>query len=325
MKQFLFLAALLAMGTPRMLAADANTVEIAYSGTTATVTIADNIASYVTASANGAHVTITQTNTADVDGAEITYILSGTSTNGEFYLNGSYKCTVSLNGLTLTNPSGAAISIINGKRIKVKAETNTENTLVDGSGSQKGCLYVKGHLELRGYGTLNVTGNFAHGIKSGEYMSVKNLTVNVKSAVKDGMNCNEYFLMESGTVNITNAAGDGIQCDIDNTAGTSIAASDDQHTDEDTGNVYMTGGTLNIALASTSTGKLIKAAGEISMTGGTYNGVTGIETVPVSTTATSAPSAIYDLSGRQYADGSALPHGVYIIHNNGKTYKVNVK
>lgn len=326
MKKTLSLIAGLLLTTSQLMAVDNNTVEIAYSGTSATVAVADNIASYVTVTKSGAHVTVVQTNTANIDNAEITYLLSGTSTDGEFYLTGSYKCTVSLNGLTLTNPKGAAITIMDGKRVKVKTETDTNNTLVDGSGgSQKGCLYVKGHLELRGYGTLNVTGNTKHGIKSGEYMSVKNITVNVLSAVGDGMNCNEYFLMESGTVSITKAGDDGIQIDIDNASGTPTAASDDLHTDEDTGNFYQTGGTLNIALATTSAGKLIKAAGEESHTGGTYNGTsydTGIGQLTATTPGTSL-TGIYDLGGRRLS--GLVGKGISIINDNGKTTKVYSK
>ena len=86
------------------------------------------------------------------------------TTDGGFYMAGSYKATVELNGLTLTNVSavysGAAVHIQNSKRINVKVVTGTENTLVDAaSGSQKGCLYIKGHAEFKQYGTLNVVGN----------------------------------------------------------------------------------------------------------------------------------------------------------------------
>ena len=321
-KSLILFAALLLVGTQQMLAVDSNTVEIAYSGTTATVTIADNIAAYVSVSSGtSSHVVLTQTNDADIDGLEITYVLSCTSTNGEFNMTGAYKCTVALNNVTLTNPSGAAMTITNGKRVKVKAETDTNNTLTDGKGSQKGCLYVKGHLELRGYGTLNVTGNYAHAIKSGEYMSVKNITINTLSSVKDGLNCNEYFLMESGTVNITNAGGDGIQSDIDNASGTPTSATptvDDPHNGEDTGNFYQTGGTLNIALAKASEGKLIKVAGTESHTGGTYNGTsydTGIDDITVD----KGNTQVYDLNGRQRTSQSG--RGIYIIKNNKKNTK----
>ena len=122
-----------------------NTISIDYDGSTATVTVAGNVAQYVTATVNGAHVTIAQSNTDEVDGDEITYALAGSTTDGEFALEGSYKCTVSLAGLTLTNPSGAAINISNGKRIQISAKKNTVNTLTDGAGgSQKACIYSKG-------------------------------------------------------------------------------------------------------------------------------------------------------------------------------------
>jgi len=93
-----------------------NTVNITYSGTSATVTVAGNVAQYVTPTVNEAHVSIEQTNTSDVDGDEITYVLSGTTTNGSFSMDGSYKCTIALEGLTMTNPSGACLNITNGKR-----------------------------------------------------------------------------------------------------------------------------------------------------------------------------------------------------------------
>ena len=160
-----------------------NTVEVVYNGTTATVVVADNVTQYLTVTQQGAHVSITQ---SDSLASEITYKLSGTSTDGEFYMSGSYKATLELNGITLTNTtpvySGAAIHIQNGKRINVKVITGTTNTLVDAaSGSQKGCLYVKGHAEFKQQGTLNVVGNVKHGIKAGEYISIKNATINVTS------------------------------------------------------------------------------------------------------------------------------------------------
>ena len=96
-----------------------NYVEIVYSGSTATVTVASNISQYVTVSSGtSSHVVITQNasfagvnpTTTNTDG-EIFYSLKGTSTDGSFYLEGSFKCTVELNGVTLTNPSGPAINI----------------------------------------------------------------------------------------------------------------------------------------------------------------------------------------------------------------------
>jgi len=244
--------------------ADANTVNIVYNGSSATVTAADNVAPYVSASVSGGHVTITQSNTDAVDGDEITYVLSGSTTDGSFTLGGSYKCTVSLAGLTLTNPSGAAINITNSKRIQLSAKSGTTNTLTDGSGSQKACIYSKGQLQLQGNGTLNVVGNYKHGIKSASYIEIKNLTLNITSTVGDGINCEEYLQMKSGTVTITGVGDDGIQCDLGGTTSTGQTA---DHEDEDSGNIYIEGGTLNVTTTAAAT-KCIKSEGDIVISDG---------------------------------------------------------
>jgi hypothetical protein len=242
------------------------TIAVSYDGSTASVTIAGNVAQYVTPTVSGAHVSIAQ---SDDLAEEITYTLSGTSTDGEFYMSGSYKATLELNGLTLTNAtpvySGAAVHIQNGKRIKVKPITGTTSTLVDAaSGSQKGCLYIKGHAEFAQKGTLNVVGNVKHGIKTGEYFTIKNATINVTSAAGDGISCAEYFLMESGTINISGTQDDGIQCDIDGDASTGETT---DHEDEDSGNIYISGGTINITVTADAA-KGIKGEGDMKISDG---------------------------------------------------------
>ena len=249
-----------------------NEVAVSYSGTTASVAIAGNVAQYVDATISGAHVTISQSNTAAVDDDEITYSMSGASSDGSLTLAGAYKCTVSLAGVTLTNPNGAAILISNKKRIQLSAKKGTENTLTDGAnGSQKACIYSSGQLQIQGNGTLNVVGNTKHGIKSASYISIKNLTLNITSTVSDGINCEEYLQMKSGTVTISGAGDDGIQCDIDDEQTGEIVKTDevDAHEDEDGGNVYLEGGTLNITVTADAA-KCIKADGTVKVSGGTF-------------------------------------------------------
>ena len=240
-----------------------NAVSITYNGTTATVTVAGNVAQYVTPTVNGAHVSMDQTNTSDIDGDEITYTLAGTTTNGSFSLSGSYKCTLALAGLTMTNPSGAALNITNGKRIQISVKKDTENTLTDGAnGSHTGCIYSKGQIQLQGNGTLNVAGKTKHAIKSGDYIRIKNLTLNITSAKKDGISCNEYFLMQSGTVNISGVGDEGIQCELDGTTSTGQTT---DHEDEDSGNIYIEGGTLTV---KNTNGEGIESKGELFISGG---------------------------------------------------------
>ncbi len=253
-----------------------NSVDVVFSQSDVAITVAGNIARYVSFTNSGAHLSIIQS--ADVDDAvgEIAYSLSGSSSDGELYMEGAYKCEVDLNGLTLTNTtpvySGAAINIMNGKRVKISVKKSTVNTLTDAAGgSQKGSLYVKGHPEFKGQGTLNVYGNTSHAIKSGDYMEIRNCTINILSSMKDGISCNEYFLMESGTLNMSNLGDDGIQCDLDGTTNTgdmSLVNSDGSHEDEDSGNIYIQGGTLNIDVTATAA-KGIKGEGDMKISGGT--------------------------------------------------------
>lgn len=242
-----------------------NMVTIVYStGDGARVTVPGNVARYVAASVSGNHVTVSQLNTEAVSGDEITYQLSGTAVDGSLTLDGSYKCTVALAGVTLTNPNGAAININNSKRIQLSAKSGTVNTLTDGNGSQKACVYSKGQLQLQGNGTLNVAGKLKHGIKSASYITVKNLTLNITSAVSDGISCEEYFWQKSGNITISGTGDDGIQCDL---GGTTSTGETTDHEDEDSGSAYLEGGTLNITVTAAAA-KGIKCDGNLNITDG---------------------------------------------------------
>ena len=280
-----------------------NSISVAYDGAQAKITVAGNIAQYVTPKVSGAHVNIEQG--SDLE-QEITYTLSGASDDGEFYMSGSYKATVELNGLTLTNTtpvtSGAAVHIQNGKRINIKVGTGTVNTLVDAAaGSQKGCLYVKGHAEFKQKGTLNITGNVKHGIKTGEYISVKNATINVLSAVGDGISCGQYFLMESGEVNISNSGDDGIQCEIDESK---TLATDDEHSDEDTGSFYLEGGKINITCGAIA-GKGLKGDGKLV--------ANGTPTINITTTG----NGEWDTEDLETSSASCISMGDSIVVDGG--------
>ena len=306
------------------------TIGVSYNGTSATVTVAGNVAQYVTPTVSGAHVSIAQ---SDDLAEEITYTLSGTSSDGEFYMSGSYKATIEFNSLTLTNVtpvySGAAVHIQNGKRIKVKIVTGTTNTLSDAStGSQKGCLYIKGHAEFAQKGTLNVVGNVKHGIKTGEYMTLKNATINVTSAVGDGISCAEYFLMESGTINITvtAAAAKGIKADGDmrisdgditvKTTGGGAWDSDEKKTKAASclsadGNTVISGGTLSLTSTGAG-GKGINGDGTFTATGGTMTIKTSGNAVVASSSGTLSTISSSQQLDRYDSDYKSSPKGIKI-------------
>lgn len=234
-----------------------NTIGVSYNGNTAVVTIAGNIAKNITAKVTGAHVVLLQDD--DVNN-EITYTLSGTSTNGSLYMDGSLKATFVLDNLTLTNPDSAAINIRDGKRIAINLADGTTNTLVDGaSGSQKACLAIKGHAEFGGGGKLYVTGNTKHAIWSKEYTQLKASLgeINIVKAVSDGINCNQYYQQNGGTVTIAGVGDDGIQVSYQTDDDGNIKADDDN-----TGQMIVRGGTINVSVTGEAT-KGLNAEGDI--------------------------------------------------------------
>ena len=324
----LFLSLLsLALGSTITFAVNNNTVEIIFNGTTATVNIASNISSYVTLqSGTSSHVKLIQdatfagvdANSNNTDG-EIIYVLSGSTTDGSFYMEGSYKATVNLNGVTITNPNGPAIMVMDGKRVEVSVKSATTNTLTDGENEEyNGCFHCKGHTKFKGKGTLNVKGNSRHGIYSKEYIEIKNCTINVTGAKKDGIHCKEYFMMESGTVSISATGDDGIQVEQSSDAVTNETT---DHEDENTGNFYLDGGSLTI---QNVTGKAIKADGYIIYNGGsknfdTTNTEVSADIQEIGTKKT--PTTIYDLQGRKLTNGQKTK-GLVIMKQNGKVVKV---
>lgn len=195
-------------------------IVITYDGATASVDIPDGITD-VFQMVSGANVIIISNTTTQ----EYIYEVKGQSDDGSLTVNGSYKLTLRLAGVSLTNNhGGAAIDIECGKRTAVELVEGTTNTLMDAAtGSQKAALYFKGHPEFQGGGTLNVTGRLKHAISAKEYLEIKKSTgtINILGAMSDGIHCGRgtvdpeknYFLMKGGTVNILQAGSDGIDAD----------------------------------------------------------------------------------------------------------------
>lgn len=243
------------------------TVNIVYSGTTATVTIPASLSNEVTCSSgNSSNVVLTNTNTDD----EIAYAVSGSSSAGSLTIASDYKMTVYLNGVSLTSTKGAAIDLQCGKRIDMIMGDGTTNSLADyASGTQKACLNTKGHIELSGAGTLYVTGNCNHAIRAKEYMKVKKTVkaINIMKAANDAIHVGQYFQMNGGTLNITSTTtNDGIQAERETDDNGNIVVDE-----ENTGEVIIKGGTLNITMNNSEDAKGIKAEGDITISGGSFN------------------------------------------------------
>jgi len=221
----------------------------------------------VSFSIDGAYVTETNLNTTN----EIATVLSGSTQDGSFTYEGSYKTTIELDGVDIISQRGAAIDIECGKRVALDVKRESVNTLVDAAnGEQKAALYCKGHLEIDKAGTLNVTGKTAHAIAAKEYIKLKKSEgkINVLGAVKDGIHCKQYYMGNGFEVNISNVGGDGIQAELDGTPNS------DEIVD---GTIIINGGTYTITNSTngwkegteTHTAKGLNADGNMQLNAGT--------------------------------------------------------
>lgn len=184
-----------------------NTVVVTYNGNKATV---KDIPSGVDVTVTGAHVVV------EADKKNVAYELKGTTSNGSFkILYSEKKAQINLNGVSITNPTGAAINIQSGKTMMVKLVDGTANYLEDGTEyaltdgeQQKGTFFSEGQLVFSGEGALTVKSNYGHGIASDDYVRVRggNITIN---SVRDGISTKDRFILYGGEL-IINAGQDGV-------------------------------------------------------------------------------------------------------------------
>lgn len=266
--------------------ASADTIRIAYSGSTATVT--GDSRSVVTVS--GADVTVNDPTAAST----LVIVLSGSTSDGSLLVYRSLKYEIVLDGVSIANADGPAINNQCGKALHVTSAEGTTNTLTDGNAytdagiSQKGTLFSEGQIYFEGAGTLNVNGNCKNGIASDDYIVFRSGTVNVSVAETgtNGVKVNDGFTIEGGTLNIdVKAAGArGIKNDARTTiAGgtTTITTSGDSKIDtadgitDTTSCACIKGDSLFVMTAGTLTmtstgdgGKGVNCSGNIEISGG---------------------------------------------------------
>ena len=221
---------------------------------------------------------------------EVIYNVKGSSTNGALIIKSDYKLQVNLNNVTLNSTCGEAMRFKCGKRVALVMAEGSVNTFTDSNDKgvtpdpldeHKACIYTKGHIELSGAGTLNVTGNYNHAIATKEYFKVKKTVkaINIVKSVNDAVHVGEYFTMNGGELTIDEATlGDGVQVEFKTDDYGKVVKDE-----ENTGDVTINGGTLNITMAATEDVKCIKADGNVAINGGTLllnakaNGSRGIQ------------------------------------------------
>jgi hypothetical protein len=117
---------------------------------------------------------IATNNTSNV----IRYVLTGETSDGFFKLYSTKKQAIVLNGVSITNPDGAAINNQSKKRTFIVLNDGTTNSLTDGTNysdatddeDMKACFFSEGQLIFSGKGSLDVDANCKAGIRSDDYV-----------------------------------------------------------------------------------------------------------------------------------------------------------
>lgn len=138
--------------------------------------------------------------------------VKGTLNDGMIYINTTERVKLRLSGVNITNSNGPAIYFDNADKAFITITEGTVNNLADGSTysdtGAKGTLFSNDDLEIKGKGTLNITGNYKHGISCDDDIKIENGKIRI-TAVTDGINANDDITISGGDINIT-AGSDGI-------------------------------------------------------------------------------------------------------------------
>ena len=143
------------------------------------------------------------------------YEIRGSSADGAVIVDTVSKVYVTLNGLQLTNKSGAAFYAKNAKRVVLTVAEGTENELSDGESysgefeDAKATLFANDTLEIKGAGSLSVSGSFKHAVASDDDIIVDGPSLTVISAATDALHANDNISVKSGSVTVLESNSDG--------------------------------------------------------------------------------------------------------------------
>ncbi len=142
-----------------------------------------------------------------------TYRISGTWDNGQLRVTGSEKVRLYLDGVSITNPNGAAIHCENEKRTILSLAEGTENILSDGiaasSAEEPAAVYTEDKLTINGKGTLVVNGVAANGIVCRNDLKIMGGTIQVNAA-NNGIKGKDCVAICGGDITVT-AGNDGLK------------------------------------------------------------------------------------------------------------------
>lgn len=208
---------------------------------------------------DGQTVTITQ---------EGTYEIAGTLDDGALIVESgeNAKITLVLGGVSIKNPTGAAIQIGTADDVTIELAEGTTNVLqsgeevdiataTEGEEASGGALQSKADLKIKGKGSLTVLGYLNNGIHCTKDLKIKNGNISV-TALGHGIKGKKSVTVSGGTVTVTSGK-DGI--------------TSDETENEEKGFVTIEGGEIII----TSAGDGVSAETTLTVTDGVISIISG--------------------------------------------------
>lgn len=168
------------------------------------------------------------------------YVVTGKLSNGQILVEADEKAKIQvvLNGVDISCEDNAAIYIKSADKVFITLNEGTINNLTDGTqytqtddNTVDGVIFSKADLTINGGGTLNINGNYKHGILSKDDLVITGGIYNI-TAVKDALNGKDCVKIKDGTFTLKSTEGNGIQSKNDE--------------DETKGYVYISGGNIDI-------------------------------------------------------------------------------
>jgi hypothetical protein len=168
------------------------------------------------------------------------YVFSGQSDDGQIlvYAGKDDAVRLVLDGLSLKNPEGAVIHVMQAGNAVVALADDSANALTDGhtyaaldeKGEPDAALFSKSDLTIAGGGSLAVTASYADGIVSKDVLYVTGGAVTVDAA-DDGLRGTDGLVIAGGNLTVR-SGGDAIKSTKDE--------------DDKKGYVHITGGTVTV-------------------------------------------------------------------------------
>lgn len=226
---------------------------------------------------------------------EGTYIITGTTADGQIIVDSDSKTKIQivLKNASITCKSSAALYVKQADKVFVTTAKDSENTLAStgeyvqtDDNNVDAAVFSKDDITLNGEGKLTVSSEKGHGIVSKDILKLTSGEYTV-TAASHALSGKDSIRIASGTYNLTSGK-DGLHAEnTDDTSkgfvyiadgnftvnckGDGIDAGTTAQIENGTFNITSSSGSSSSSATDSASVKGIKAAGDLSISGGTFN------------------------------------------------------